>query len=90
MAKTNRLPLSGIRILDFSHVIAGPFTTYQLALLGADVIRVERIDGDDFVRTHGGTQEMKALGLGASFLSQNANKRSIALDLKDSDGCHCS
>ncbi len=80
------LPLSGIRVLDFSHVIAGPFTTYQLALLGADVVRVERIDGDDFVRTHGGTQEMKALGLGASFLSQNANKRSIALDLKTDKG----
>lgn len=86
MPDESRLPLSGIRVLDFSHVIAGPFTTYQLALLGADVIRVERIDGDDFVRTHGGTQEMKALGLGASFLSQNANKRSIALNLKAAKG----
>ncbi|HUF57233.1 MAG TPA: CoA transferase [Thermohalobaculum sp.] len=79
-------PLAGVRVLDASHVLAGPFATYQLALLGADVARVERIAGDDFVRTHGGTEAMKAAGLGASFLSQNACKRSIALDLKDARG----
>lgn len=79
-------PLAGIKVLDATHVLAGPFATYQLALLGADVIRVERVDGDDFVRHHGGTDAMKAHGLGASFLSQNACKRSIALNLKDERG----
>lgn len=79
-------PLDGIKVLDATHVLAGPFATYQLALLGADVIRVERIDGDDFVRRHGGTEAMKTAGLGASFLSQNACKRSIAVDLKDQRG----
>ncbi len=78
--------LSGTRILDASHVIAGPFASYQLALMGADVIRVERIDGDDFVRTHGGTAEMRNAGLGASFVSQNAGKRCIQLNLKHPRG----
>jgi crotonobetainyl-CoA:carnitine CoA-transferase CaiB-like acyl-CoA transferase len=74
--------LSGIRILDASHVIAGPFATYQLALMGAEVIRVERIEANDFVRKHGGTDAMREAGLGASFVSQNAGKRCIKIDLK--------
>jgi crotonobetainyl-CoA:carnitine CoA-transferase CaiB-like acyl-CoA transferase len=78
-------PLTGIRILDLTHVLAGPYATGQLALMGAEVIRVERPNSDDFVRRHGGTQEMKDAGLGASFLSQNSGKRSIVLDLKDPD-----
>lgn len=83
---SDALPLSGITVLDATHVLAGPFATYQLALLGADVIRVERLAGDDFVRHHGGTERMKAHGLGASFLSQNASKRSVAINLKDPRG----
>lgn len=86
MGTDSRQPLHGQRVLDASHVIAGPFATYQLGLLGADVIRVERIAGDDFVRTHGGTADMKAHGLGASFLSQNACKASIAINLKEARG----
>jgi crotonobetainyl-CoA:carnitine CoA-transferase CaiB-like acyl-CoA transferase len=78
-------PLTGVRILDLTHVLAGPYATGQLALMGADVIRVERPDSDDFVRRHGGTDEMRDAGLGASFLSQNSGKRSIVLDLKDAD-----
>ncbi|SDY88229.1 CoA transferase [Citreimonas salinaria] len=80
---TNALPLHDIKILDATHVIAGPFATYQLALMVADVTRVERVMGSEFVRTRGGTKEMKKRRLGASFLSQNACKRSIALNLKD-------
>lgn len=76
-------PLTGITVLDLTHVLAGPYATGQLALMGAEVIRIERPGGDDFVRTHGGTEAMKAKGLGASFLSQNAGKRSITLNLKD-------
>ncbi len=78
-------PLTGVRVLDLTHVLAGPYATGQLALMGADVIRVERPNSDDFVRRHGGTQAMKDAGLGASFLSQNSGKRSIVLDLKDPD-----
>ncbi len=78
--------LSDIRILDASHVMAGPYATYQLALMGAEVIRVERVNGDDFVRTLGGTDEMKAAGLGATYMSQNATKRCIQLDLKHPKG----
>ncbi|NNU80978.1 CoA transferase [Halovulum dunhuangense] len=76
-------PLCGVTVLDLTHVLAGPYATGQLALMGAEVIRVERPDGDDFVRRHGGTQEMREKGLGASFLSQNAGKRSIVLNLKE-------
>ena len=79
-------PLAGIRILDASHVLAGPFATYQLCLLGAEAIRVERVAGDDFIRYHGGTPEMREKGLGASFIAQNAGKQCIQLDLKQADG----
>ena len=75
-------PLSNIRILDLTHVLAGPYATGQLGLMGAEVIRIERPGGDDFVRRHGGTKEMQDAGLGASFLSQNSGKKSIVLDLK--------
>ena len=76
-------PLAGLRVLDLTHVLAGPYATGQLALMGGEVIRVERPAGDDFVRGHGGTEEMRAAGLGASLLSQNSGKRSITLDLKE-------
>ena len=79
-------PLTDIKILDLTHVLAGPYATGQLALMGAEVIRIERPGGDDFVRKHGGTKEMRDAGLGASFLSQNAGKKSVVLDLKTSDG----
>ena len=78
-------PLTGVRVLDLTHVLAGPYATGQLALMGADVIRIERPDSDDFVRRHGGTDDMRDAGLGASFLSQNSGKRSVVLDLKDPD-----
>ena len=79
-------PLADIRILDFTHVLAGPYATGQLALMGAEVIRVERPGGDDFVRGHGGTKAMRDAGLGASFLSQNSGKKSVVLDLKTTEG----
>ena len=75
-------PLDGIRITDLTHVLAGPYATSQLALMGAEVIRIEHPEGRDFVR-YGGTPEMVEHGLGPAFLSQNAGKKSVALDLKD-------
>ncbi len=78
--------LEGVRVLDATHVLAGPFATYQLAMLGARVDRVENPRGADFARRHGGAAELRERGLGTSFLAQNANKRSLAMDLKHPDG----
>lgn len=78
--------LEGVRILDASHVVAGPFASYQLGLMGADVIRVDRIDGNDFVRHHGGTEDMKRAGLGASYICQNAGKACIQMNYKHPRG----
>ncbi len=80
------LPLDGVRILDASHVLAGPYATYQLCLMGADAVRVERIGGDDFVRRHGGSPELRAAGMGGSFTAQNAGKACILMDLKAPGG----
>ena len=81
----NRL-LEGIRVLDLSNVLAGPFCGYQLALLGADVIKVESPDGGDLARQLGADAALNREGMGASFLAQNADKRSIVVDLKAEAG----
>ncbi|MBB6413248.1 CaiB/BaiF CoA transferase family protein [Mesorhizobium sangaii] len=74
--------LSGIRVLDLTNVLAGPYCAYQLALLGADVIKVEVPQGGDLARQLGGSPKLNSAGMGASFLAQNAGKRSVVLDLK--------
>ncbi|RWC47691.1 CoA transferase [Mesorhizobium sp.] len=74
--------LSGIRVLDLTNVLAGPYCAYQLALLGADVIKVEAPQGGDLARQLGGSPRLNSAGMGASFLAQNAGKRSVVLDLK--------
>jgi crotonobetainyl-CoA:carnitine CoA-transferase CaiB-like acyl-CoA transferase len=73
-------PFAGVRILDFTQVFAGPFGSYQLALLGADVIKIERPGGDD-MRRGPPNKEWAARNLGTGFLGINANKRMLALDL---------
>lgn len=78
--------LDDVSVLDAGHVLAGPFCSYQLAMLGARVTRVENPRGNDFARRHGGPDALRAAGMGASFLAQNANKRSLAMDLKDPRG----
>lgn len=78
--------LRGIRVLDLTNVLAGPFCGYQLALLGADVIKIEAPDGGDLARQLGADEALNAQSMGASFLAQNANKRSVVLDLKTEAG----
>jgi crotonobetainyl-CoA:carnitine CoA-transferase CaiB-like acyl-CoA transferase len=78
--------LDGIRVLDLTTVLAGPFAGYQLALFGADVIKIEIPGTGDLAREMGEDDELKAVSMGASFLAQNAGKRSITIDLKHADG----
>jgi len=75
-------PFEGIRVIDATHVLAGPFATYQLALLGADVIKVEHPDDPDQSRGAGTDKELNRRNMGTAFLTQASNKRSITLDLK--------
>jgi CoA:oxalate CoA-transferase len=78
--------LAAIRVLDLTNVLAGPFCGYQLAQLGADVIKIEVPDGGDLARQLGADPELNERLMGASFLAQNAGKRSVTLDLKHDDG----
>lgn len=75
--------LSGVRILDFTRVLAGPFCTMILADLGADVIKVESLDGDE-TRQWGPPFDVQ--GRSAYYLSVNRNKRSLTLNLKSPEG----
>lgn len=79
-------PLSGVRILDLTNVLAGPFCCYQLGLLGAEVIKVERPGTGDLARELGSDSHRNAAGMGISFLAQNAGKKSVTLDLKADRG----
>jgi CoA:oxalate CoA-transferase len=79
-------PFAGVRVIDTSHVLAGPYCSYQLALLGADVIRIEPPSGGDIARRMGTDAELNAHELGVAFIAQNANKRSLAVDLKTDAG----
>jgi crotonobetainyl-CoA:carnitine CoA-transferase CaiB-like acyl-CoA transferase len=74
--------LEGIRVLDLTNVLAGPFCCYQLAVLGAEVIKVETPGSGDLARQLGADPELNQQGMGASFLAQNAGKRSITVNLK--------
>ncbi|MFC7540101.1 CaiB/BaiF CoA transferase family protein [Siccirubricoccus deserti] len=79
-------PFEGIRIIDITHVLAGPFAAYQLALLGADVIKVEHPDDPDQSRDSGPDLALNRAGMGSYFITQASNKRSITLDLKTEGG----
>ncbi|SFJ44428.1 Crotonobetainyl-CoA:carnitine CoA-transferase CaiB [Bosea sp. OK403] len=80
------LPLTGIRVLDLSNVLAGPFCGYNLSRMGAEVIKVENPNGGDLARRLGADPAMAAKLLGLSFVAVNAGKQSIALDLKTPGG----
>ncbi len=78
-------PLDGLRVIDLTHVLAGPYCGYQLALLGADVIKVEAPRGD-MTRLWGGNEKQLAAGLGSGFVPQNAGKRSAVIDIHTEEG----
>lgn len=78
--------LAGVRVLDLTNVLSGPYATYQMAMLGADVIKVENPDGGDLARNLGASPALNAQMLGTSFLAQNAGKRSVTIDLKHPQG----
>jgi crotonobetainyl-CoA:carnitine CoA-transferase CaiB-like acyl-CoA transferase len=77
------LPLEGVRVLDLSRVLAGPYATMMLADLGADVLKIEHPDRGDDTRHWG---PPFAGGESAYFLSVNRNKRSAGVNLKDPEG----
>lgn len=80
--------LSGIRVLDFSRIFAGPAATQILGDLGADIIKIEEPGHGDDARTFGVTAEaMQHFGASPSFLALNRNKRSMILDLRQKAAC---
>ena len=79
-------PLEGIRVLDLTNVLAGPFCCHHLAHLGAEVIKVEKVGRGDLARQLGADSELNAAGMGVSFLAQNAGKKSVTVNLKELKG----
>ena len=79
-------PFHKVRVLDLTHVLAGPFSTYQLAVLGADVVKIESPGMPDTARGRGPDDALNAAGLGINYLVQGSNKRSLAVDLATDDG----
>lgn len=77
--------LDGIRVLDLTNVLSGPFATLHLALLGAEVLKIEPPDSGDLARKLGNVPKLNEDLMGTSFLAQNANKKSLTLNLKHPD-----
>ena len=78
--------LQGVRVLDLTNVLSGPFATLHLALLGAEVIKIENPKDGDLARKLGCVPKYNQMLMGTSFLAQKANKKSLTLNLKAPDG----
>src|SRR5512144_3018125 len=78
--------LEGIRVLDLTNVLSGPFATLHLALLGAEVIKIENPQGGDLALKLGNVHKYNKEQLGTSLLAHNANKKSLSLNLKAKEG----
>ena len=79
-------PLKGIRVLDLTNVLAGPFCCHHLAHLGAEVVKVEAAGRGDLARQLGADPELNKANMGVSFLAQNAGKKSVTVNLKNARG----
>src|SRR5580704_5226057 len=80
------LPLHDVRVLDVTNVLAGPFCSFQLVLLGAEVIKIEHPDNGDLARRLGADPKAGAELMGATFVAVNAGKQSVTLNLKAPEG----
>lgn len=78
--------LADIKVLDLTHVIAGPFCTFQLGVMGADVIKIEPPGKPDMCRMDGGRKADSKQGMGSMYQTQGANKRALAVDIKTIEG----
>ncbi len=90
MMNTRKPPLDGVKVLDLTRVLAGPWCTQNLADLGADIIKVERPETGDDTRAWGPPflkdEQGKNTTEAAYYLSTNRNKRSIAIDIASPKG----
>jgi crotonobetainyl-CoA:carnitine CoA-transferase CaiB-like acyl-CoA transferase len=80
------LPLHGVRMLDVTNVLAGPFCSFQLVLLGAEVIKIEHPENGDLARRLGADVKGNAELMGISFVAVNAGKQSVTINLKSPEG----
>ena len=79
-------PLADVRVVDLTQVLAGPYAAYQLGLMGADVLKIETPGTGDWSRVNGMLPDLNADGMGLTYLTQNANKKSVTLNLKSAEG----
>ncbi|MCC7426502.1 MAG: CoA transferase [Alphaproteobacteria bacterium] len=78
-------PFDGLKVIDMTHILAGPFCAYQLAVWGADVLKIE-MPGGDHVRRRGQKKEWNCVNMGTNYLAQGSNKRSIVINIQDPKG----
>ena len=79
-------PLTGVRVVDLTHVLAGPYCTQLLALLGAQVVKIEPPGSGDLTRFGGPIPELNEQQIGLAFCTQNTDKASVTVDLKEPAG----
>ena len=84
--RSGRPPLSGIRVVDFTRVIAGPICTQILSDMGAEIIKIENPDGGDDTRKGAGPRAGGPTGESHFFMTFNRGKKSVALDFTKPDG----
>lgn len=87
MSAADRRPFAGIKVLDVTRVLAGPFCAYQLGLLGADVIKIEKPGRGETVRWRvDNDPEYGRRGMSLGFMTQSSNKRFVTIDLDHPEG----